>query len=77
MARSTIYVQYSDGTPCRGARVALGFDRFFSGGVTNHVLTDRAGEAVVEHANTGRATIYVNGRDRGTIHTPGRASITL
>lgn len=77
MPTSKIHVQYRDGTPATGARVALGFDRFWSGGVTDGVLTNAYGIAFVEHANTGTATIYVNGRDHGTFHSPGEEWITL
>ncbi|MEE9356311.1 MAG: hypothetical protein V3U75_12035 [Methylococcaceae bacterium] len=73
MNRSIIYVQYSDGSKPKGKKVTLGF----SSGTTSPAYTDFEGKAVIEHASTGRATVYVNGSDKGTFNAPGTHSAFL
>jgi hypothetical protein len=73
MPWSVVRVQHSDGTPARGVRVVLGFGP----GQTSAILTDRHGEARIEHASTGRARVYVNGRETTSFHAPGTATVTL
>jgi hypothetical protein len=70
---STIHVQYSDGSPGRHLRVVLGF----SAGNTSPAYTDGRGEAVVDHASHGEATVYVDGRAYHRFHAPGRTAVTL
>lgn len=77
MATSKIHVQYRDGSPASGVRVCLGFTHVFSRGMTDTVYTDRSGTAVIHHGVVGRATIFVNGKDRGTFSSPGEDWITL
>ena len=77
MATSKIHVQYRDGSPGSGIPVRLGFNHLFSGGVTDVVYTDRSGTAIIHHSVTGRATIFVNGKDRGTFSSPGEDWITI
>ena len=76
MNRSMIYVQYSDGSKPKGTRVTLGFSGFF-GGVTKDFFTDRDGLAIVEHASTGKATVYVSGSDKGSFNAPGTFVATI
>lgn len=73
MAESVVVVQRNGGGYVHGARVALGF----SNGVTDSVYTDSDGEAVIEHRTTGKATVYVNGQDKGSMNTPGRKLIFI
>lgn len=73
MTTSTITVQHRDGSTASGKKVVLGF----SSGLTKPAYTDKHGVAVVEHASSGKATIYVSGDDVGTFHAPGRAAVTL
>lgn len=73
MNRSMIYVQYSDGSKPKGTRVTLGF----SLGVTKDFFTDRDGLAIVEHASTGKATVYVSGSDKGSFNAPGTFVVTI
>jgi len=73
---SSIYVYSSSGAPVKGARVALGFDGFFSGGVTRDFYTDNRGVAQVDHSSSGEATVYVSGRRCGRFHAPGRTTVT-
>lgn len=53
MPSSVIHVQHSDGSAARHVRVVLGF----STGMTKESFTDDYGDAVVEHASTGRAAV--------------------
>lgn len=73
MPASTIIVQYGDGSPARRVRVRLELPA----GMTADVYTNDHGEAVVEHATTGRATVYVSGAACGTFHAPGRTAVTI
>lgn len=73
MPFSTVHVQHSDGSPARHVRVVLGF----STGMTKEVFTDDRGEATVEHASTGRASIYVSGKEYHSFHAPGRTAVTV
>ena len=73
---STIYVSYRDGSKPNGKKVVMGFSGL-TGGITNPAYTDRDGRAVVEHASTVRATVYVEGRDYGSFNAPGTFSVIL
>ena len=73
MNRSMIYVQYKDGSKPKGTRVMLGF----SLGVTKNFFTDKDGVAIVEHASTGKATVYVSGSDKGSFNAPGKFVATI
>lgn len=68
MPTSMITVQHRDGGAAQGVRVTLGF----AAGNSKPAHTDRYGRAVVEHNSTGRATVYVSGRNCGSFHAPGR-----
>ncbi len=71
MPLSTIFVSYSDGSPCSHTKVVLGF----SSGMTKPAFTDSKGTVTIEHSSTGKATIYVSGKNCGSFHTPGRTSV--
>lgn len=73
MAESVVVVQRNGGGYVKGARVSLGF----SNGVTNSVYTDSDGEAVIEYSNTGQATVYVDGSEKGSMNTPGRKLVFI
>lgn len=77
MAESVIVVQRNGGGYVQGAKVTLGFSGLLSGGVTDTVYTDSNGEAIISHSNTGEATVYVNGSDRGKMKTPGKKLIFI
>jgi len=68
-----IYVQFKDGSKPKGMKVSLGF----STGVSKPSFTDRDGVAIVEHASTGKAIVYVRGSNKGTFHAPGKFVVTL
>lgn len=73
MAQSVIVVQRNGGGYVKGSRVALGFGN----GNTDSVYTNSDGEAVIEHTTTGRATVYVNGKDMGSMNAPGRKLVFI
>jgi hypothetical protein len=73
MPESSIRVYHRDGSPASGVRVVLGY----SLGNTSPAYTDSSGEARVTHRSEGRATLYVDGREYGSVQTPGQASLTV
>jgi len=73
MPASTIYVAYSDGSPCSRTKVVLGF----STGMTKPGFTDHRGTVTIEHLSTGKATIYISGKNCGQFHAPGKTSVAL
>lgn len=80
MPTSVVIVQRKGGVYVHGARVTLGFsisDHPLSSGNSETVYTDRDGEAVIRHSNTGRATVFVNGNDEGTMVVPGRIHVFI
>lgn len=58
MNHSKIYVSYRDGSKPKGTKVSIGFQGTF-GGISQPAYTDRDGVAIVEHASTGMADVYV------------------
>ena len=73
MAASTVIVSHRDGSPARSVRVVQGF----CSGMTRAAFTDSYGRAVVEHSSSGRATVYVSGKDCGSFHAPGTAAAVV
>jgi len=73
MPASTIIVSHRDGSPARNVRVVLGFPF----GNTDDSYTDYDGTAVVEHSSSGRATVYVSGKNCGSFHAPGKYAATV
>jgi hypothetical protein len=59
------------------ARVVLSIDGIFSGGMTKEVYTNEQGIAYVQHASTGMATVYINGREVGRMRVPGEGHHTI
>ncbi len=72
---TTIVKVYNNryGKWAKGVRVTLGF----SFGHSQPAFTDDNGTAIINHSSTGSATIYINGRDEGTINTPTSTTITV
>lgn len=80
MPYSKIIVQRRGGGYIKGAKVSLGFSfshHPLSAGVTKSYYTNEYGEATIEHSNTGRATIYVNGKDVGDFNAPDREVVFI
>ena len=73
MMISTVHVYHSGGSPARGVRVVLGF----SAGMTRPAYTDAYGRALVGHATTGRADVYISGQKHANFHAPGTVAVTL
>jgi hypothetical protein len=73
MPKSTVRVQRADGTPVEGVRVVLAF----AVGHSDPERTDHDGTVTIAHASSGQATIFVDGRERGSFRAPGAASVTL
>jgi hypothetical protein len=70
---SEIIVQYGDGSKPKGTKVVLGF----SGGMSKASYTDHQGVAIVEHASTGHADVYVSGSKVGSLSAPGRKAVFI
>lgn len=73
MAESVVVIQRNGGSYVKGARVVLGF----SNGTTDSVYTDSDGEAVISHSTTGKATIYIDGKDKGSMTAPGKKHVFI
>ena len=76
MNHSKIYVSYHDGSKPKGTRVSIGFQGLL-GGMSQPVYTDRDGVAVVKHASTGMANVYVSGKIVGSFHAPGETAVFI
>ena len=76
MNRSRIHVQYRDGSKPKGTKVVLGFTSLL-GGMTKPAYTDSHGTALVEHASTGQADVYVSGKKCGSLHAPGETVVFI
>ena len=71
MSQTTMVTVYYNGRPLQGVRVGLIFGGIF-GGYTPDFYTDFNGTAFIEHASTGTANIYVDGRLVDSGYCPGR-----
>jgi len=70
MAISKITI-YRNQIPARGVRISLEYNGLFQSGFTSNYYTNEEGVAYIEHASTGRATLYINGEEKGKMRTPG------
>ena len=77
MPTTTVIVLRSNGEPYEGASIRLSFVDLEAGGVTQAVLTDAKGVAVVEHRNGGTADVIVNGRRCGKYLLPRLLTIEM
>ena len=57
----------------KNAKVVLGW----WAGMSKPVYTNTNGLAEVNHSSTGKAAIYINGKEVGKINTPGSITITI
>ncbi len=60
-----------------GAKVALGWNGIVNLGVSRNIYTDQNGLALIEHASTGEAEVYINGSMVGYMQTPGTATFEV
>ena len=80
MPETIVIVQRSGGGYVKGAKVSLGFsisDHPLSAGLTKSSYTDHRGEATIHHSNTGRATVYVNGREAVEVYAPDKVFVYI
>jgi hypothetical protein len=80
MPYSKIIVQRKGGGYVKGAKVSLEFSFLhhpMNAGFTKNYYTNENGEATIEHSNTGRATIYINGNPIGDINAPNREVVFI
>lgn len=72
MPVSTIHVTQNGSTAPAGVKVMLSFA---GGGVSETARTDSSGRATVSHTASGTAKVFVDGRQRDTMHAPGTVSV--
>ena len=60
-----------NGRPVQYVQVSLEYRGLTQMGLTKKYSTDRDGIAYIEHSSTGRAYIWVDGKERGSMMTPG------
>lgn len=65
------------GLPLGGARVLLGWDGLINLGMSREVTTNAEGRAVIQHSATGMATVFVDGRAREEVQTPGQIIVRV
>jgi len=69
-------IREQNGKPEKGAKVALGFDGLFSGGVTENQWTDANGDAHFD-VDPGKGEVYVNGNTKYEGHLSGRIVVYI
>lgn len=80
MPKSVIIVQRKGGGYVKDAKVTIEFPFLhhpLSAGFSKACYTNKDGEAVIEHSNTGRANIYVNGKDVDSFDAPDEKIIFI
>lgn len=68
---------YRNGQPISNIKVTLEYSGLAQNGFTTPAYTNSSGVAVISHRSTGKATIYVNGSQTGSMNTPGNDSVYL
>lgn len=76
MPTSTVIVR-QNGRPLSGARVVLEWNGLANLGMSRPAFTNNEGMAIISHASTGPATIYVNGQRKQKMRTPGDEVVVL
>lgn len=71
MPTTTIEV-YRNGKPARGIRVSLEFTALTNMGFTQAERTNSEGIAYISHSSSGKANVYLDGSERGSLKAPGR-----
>lgn len=62
---------YKYNKPAKNIRISLEFTGFTNMGFTRTFYTNNNGIAFVEHASSGKAKVYIDGKRIGTITAPG------
>ena len=60
----------------KGSRVVLAFDASM-GGRSSTIYTDENGVAVIDHSSTGMAEVFIDGKSKGKMRTPGSAVFNI
>ncbi|HMQ46345.1 MAG TPA: hypothetical protein PKA00_01895 [Saprospiraceae bacterium] len=60
----------------KGVRVRLSFDAS-QGGFSRDAYTDENGTAIIEHSSSGMATVYIDGKEKGRMRTPGTGQFSV
>ena len=61
----------------RNAKVILGWSGMVNLGMSNAVYTNSDGMAIIDHSSTGSATVYINGKNKGKMNTPGSKTFEI
>lgn len=59
------------------AKVVLEWSGITNLGQSQAIYTNANGIAYVTHSSSGTATVYINGKNRGTMYTPGEADFSI
>lgn len=59
----------------KGVRVRLAFDASLGGYKEGY--TDENGTAIIEHSSSGIATVYIDGKEKGRMRTPGTGQFNI
>lgn len=59
------------------AKVVLEWDGIANLGQSQAAYTNSNGIALVTHSSSGNATVYINGKNRGTMYAPGEADFSI
>lgn len=62
---------YRNNRPAGNVKVTLEYTGFTQMGFTKAHYTNSDGIAFVQHSSTGNANVYIDGRKKGTLYTPG------
>lgn len=78
MPTSTITVyNSSSGRPEPNARGVLEWNGIANLSQSRPVHTDSNGMAIIDHASSGQATVYINGREVGRMSAPGEKKFSV
>ena len=77
MKHQTRITVYRSGKLAANVQVSLEYSGLSQMGFAGPSYTNRDGVAIVEHASTGPATLWVNSSARGSINTPGSDVVHL
>jgi len=62
---------YRNSKPVRNVKVSLEFNGVMQSGFSKSAYTNANGVALVSHSSTGKANVWIDGKKRGTMNTPG------
>lgn len=62
---------YRNNRPASNIRVRLEYTGFTQLGFTDSFYTNSNGVAFIQHSSTGDANVYIDGKKKGRLNTPG------